>query len=222
MGVMGTAGGLVFNLFRSLLGVPLEDSDVTVVLLAIALVVFGWLLGYHWRVLQSDRAQAAGQLTRLRSAFQVVVFEPADGRFSDQVGQALQAEAPDIQVVVQLAGQPLPKTLELAGAVVLPSSLAVNPPGRLGKWLDKYGGTRLVVPVEAPGWVWAGVSETNLEPLSKYTARLAARLAEGQEVRSARFRQAWVVRGYLFALQLSLMLMSFLFSIVMSIFQLGS
>jgi hypothetical protein len=62
-----------------------------------------------------------------------------------------------------------------ADAVILPGSLALNPQGNVGAWIQSFGGSRLIVPDEAAGVWW-------LNDFGQ-AADSAKALAEGQEIR---------------------------------------
>jgi hypothetical protein len=98
-----------------------------------------------------------------------------------------------------------------AGAVVLPGSLALDPPAALATWLRAFKGSRLIVPDETAGVVWTQDAEQ---------AALAARaLAEGQEVRlpSTRRVTALTVVAYVFAILFTLQLLFVLLSLGISL-----
>jgi hypothetical protein len=80
-------------------------------------------------------------------------------------------------------------------AIILPAGLALDPPGNLRQWLEKYPGSRLVVPQPAQGWLWVGGAQPDLNQ-----AALALRqLAEGQEVRQKAAASGWTIFLYVLA-----------------------
>lgn len=218
MGVMGTGGSLVYQLFRALLGMLADD--LTVVWLVVTLVLFAALLWYHWTILRQDQGQEVGTLTERQSAFKVAVIEMENDGFGELMSEALHNEAPGVSVLRQAADKPASKEVKQAGALVIPSNLVAEPPRALQVWLEKYEGPRLVVPTEGQDWVWIGLAETNPDPLSKHTAKLVRQLAEGEAVKTARFRYAWTVMGYFFAFQLALTAIGILIRITVAIIDL--
>lgn len=218
MGMMGTGGSLVYQLFRALLDMRVED--LTVAWLVVTLALFTALLWYHWSVLRSDQGQAAGMLQVRQAGFKVAVIEAENNGFGDLMTEALQNEAPEVGVLRQMAGRPAPKEAKQADAIILPANLVTQTPPALRVWLEKYEGQRLVVPTASEDWVWIGLAETNLDPLRKYTAKLVRQLAEGETVKPTRFRYTWTVMGYFFAFQLAIMAIGILILIATAIIDL--
>jgi hypothetical protein len=91
-------------------------------------------------------------------------------------------------------------------AVVMPGSLAVNPPEKAGAWIRSFNGIRLIVEDELAGVAW-------MNDLGQ-AADSARAMAEGQKIRPhasrAKGTSAWTYVAYvfaaLFALQLLFML----------------
>ncbi|MFC1936279.1 DUF5671 domain-containing protein [Chloroflexota bacterium] len=197
MGVMLTAGDFFFQVLRQLLGDTVDNFTLEVVRSIAFLVLFAVLTLYHWRALRGDGQRATRLLAELHAAFSVAIFETHEGDFTSSVLAALKSEAPEIPVAIQTVGEPLDESLAGAGAVILPAELAANPPEAIRIWLDEFGGVRLVVTLEAPGWVWVGAGETRPEALARQAAKAAGQLAEGQSGRAAS-RSIWVTLGYIF------------------------
>ena len=180
LGVMDAAGGLIYYLFRLLLGLQEQNYGPKMLQFGLLLLLFGGLMWLHWSAIRRDRSFTAAARAEQRAAFRVVVLDTGEGDFGAQMAEALQAEAPEMQVQVHQVGAAMPETLPEVGAVILPASLSSQLSGKLGQTLAQYNGTRLVVPDESPGWVWIGAAETNPEPLRKQAARLTAQLAQGE------------------------------------------
>lgn len=218
IGVMASAGVLVYNLLQALLGRP-PDRLMELVLDSLRNLLLFVILGvYHGLVLARDGRQAASALTQKHAAFPVLVFDPGDGAFGAAVQAAIRKHTPGMPVNVQPAGQAIPKETA-PRAIVLPGDLALNPPAALRKWLEKYGGNRIVVPREAPGWVWTGGLKESMALAQ--AAQAVGQLAEGQEVRLAAGGGGGagaLVALYILASICGLQVLIFLISLGMSVF----
>jgi hypothetical protein len=206
IGGMVSAVGLVFTLINALLTLD-ADSDFARTLLNFLqyLILFAIVLLYHLLALRRDGASTADLLAEKQTAFPVLVFDAGDGRFGSAMQAALAKQAPRLPVQVLNVKQDTTGDVK-AGAVILPGSLAVDPPEPLAKWLRAFNGSRLIVPDDAAGVMWTQDTQQ---------AALAARaLAEGQEVRlpSTRRTSALTVVAYVFA---SLFAMQLLFGLLM-------
>jgi hypothetical protein len=164
-----------------------------------AFVLFAVLLAYHWQALRADGRLSTRLLAAQHAEFSVVIFEPAQGGFAEKIAEVLGVETPDIPVAVHPVGETLDQSLAGAGAVILPASLAANPPEAIRIWLQEFGGTRIVVPAPAENWVWIGVEDEKLDALGKQAAKAVEQLAEGQQEVKARSRSPWTIMGYIFA-----------------------
>jgi hypothetical protein len=204
IGGMIFAVALVFQLLRNALtGQPEIDFLSTFLNDAQLVVLFALLLIYHLVVLRSDGRSAAAALGRKQSAFKVLVMDSGKG-FGESVRAALARTAPSVPVTVA-ARQPRGKF----DAMVISGSRLLDAP----QWIRSFKGTRIVVPDEAEGLLWAG--GPGADPL--HQAALAVRqLAEGQGVRQRPGASGWMIVVYiaaaLFGLQLILMLVAMVVS----------
>ena len=99
-------------------------------------------------------------------------------------------------------------------AVVLPSDLALDPPAALRRWLEKYNGSRIVVP-RATG-KWTVVGQTARLPLNQ-AALTVRQLAEGQELRPSG-TPGWLIVVYVLAGLMGLPILLSLISALVSSF----
>jgi hypothetical protein len=211
IGVMASAGVLVYNLLQALLGRP-PDGLLQWILDSLRNLILFALLGvYHGVVLRRDGRRAAGALAEKHAAFPVLVFDPGDGAFGEAARAVIDKHTPGLPVTVQLAEGPIPKEAA-PQAILLPADLALHPPAALRKWLEKYAGSRIVVPRPTPGWVWTG--EMKESAALAQAAQAVRQLAEGQEVRlaAAGANAGWLIVLYIAAgicgLQVLVMLIS--------------
>jgi hypothetical protein len=218
IGVMITAGTVIFYIFTTVLGDPINDFALRTLQMVGALILFAILLAYHWQALRADGRLSTRLLAAQHAEFSVVIFEPAVGGFAEVIAEVLRQETPDVPVAVHPVGENLDDSLAGAGAVILPASLAANPPEAIRIWLQEFGGTRLVVPAPAENWVWIGVEDEKLEAFGKQTAKAVEQLAEGQQEVRVRSRSAWTIMGYIFAVAAVLGALCLLTAIVQEAF----
>ena len=224
VGGMILAVSLLNLLLRSLFGNPVDNllqqslKDIEILFLFIGLGI------YHGLMLRRDGSRASIALAEKHAGFAVLVFEPGAGAFGETMREALHKQAPRLPVVIQSAGQPvLPDGSPRA--ILLPATLAMDPPESLRAWLADYHGSRVVVPLAAsdPGqsnskaWLFAG----GVRPLPQaavQAAQLVRQLAEGQEIRQQTGTSGWRVVVYIAAVFLGLELLGALLSLGISLF----
>jgi len=197
MGVMFSAGAILYQIFDAVLGRPPSDFVLTLVHTLVTLGLFVVVTLYHWRVQNQDSRMSSASLEAQHAAFPVVVIDPGDGEFAGLVAAAINKAAPKIPVTVYTAGEKIDKSLASASAIALPAHLLSSAPDALARWLGKYTGKRVVVPAQTDEWTWIGLDEDKLEKLAKQAAAALRQLAEGQTA-ATKTRSAWTVFGYIF------------------------
>jgi Domain of unknown function (DUF5671) len=224
VGGMVTAVSLLYLLLRSLLGISVENllqqalKDLEYLFLFVGLGI------YHGLMLGKDGRLASQALAEKHAGFPVIIFDPGDGVFGQAMLAALHRQAPRLPAIIQPAGQPVPQAFEstagssetAAKAILVPGELALNPPEALRKWLDRYNGSRLVIPQTAQGWIWAG----GIRPLpaaATQAAQAVRLLAEGQEVRQQAGPSGWMVLVYILAGLFGLEILGLLISLGVSL-----
>lgn len=181
MGVMFSAGGLLFQLLNAFLGNPGDTLLLQSLQLLLTMLLFAALLGYHGWVLRSDNRQTERLLARRRAKYPVLVLAPAEEGISEALVAALEQEAPDLPVAVHPIEQGAPdETFSAAKAVILPAELLTTPGEALRLWLRAFDGKRIVIITPAGDWLW--VPQANVVASSRNAARLARRLAEGEDI----------------------------------------
>jgi len=214
--VIGGMASAIYLVYTILFGIldHRSESFVTDVLNGIQLLgLFTAFLVYHWTALRQDGDHAANALAARQAGFAVLVLESNGTGFASQMVDALKRASPSIPVAAQVVEQGIHEDAGVAQAVVLPSTLALNPPEALRLWLNNYTGHKVIVPVACKGWYWpAGVQKNG----SGSAAQIVRQLAEGQEVRSSAGNSAWQVVAYVFAVLFGLQLLFLLFSLGIS------
>ena len=208
IGGMVSAIGVFYNLLYALLGAA-EDNFTRDVLNALQLLVlFAAFLAYHWSALRRDGGRKAESLLALQEQFPVLVFEQAGSGFAPLMQEAIKQVAPNVPAAALSLEDGLPEGAEAARAVILPSTLAFNPPEALRLWLKEYDGHKIIVPVEAPRWYWTGGFPRNGISAA---AQMVRQLSEGQEVRASAGTSTIQVVAYVFAILFGLQLLFALF-----------
>jgi len=208
IGGMVTAVGLVYLLINTLLTQEV-DSDFWRQLLNMLqlLILFVVLLVYHLSCLRRDGAMAGQTLEARQREFPVVVIDSGREAMTNAITVAMSKHAPDVPVVVKSVEESV-KAGDVK-AVILPASLALNPPDALRKWLKKFEGEKLVVAEAVSGWVL-----TALTP--EQAAQSARQVAEGEAVRLAVPSPVWRVVQTIAVIVLGLEILLFLFALGMS------
>ena len=208
IGGMGTAVGLVYLVINTILTREVDPDFVARLLNMLQLLVlFVVLLLYHLNKLRHDGAQADQTLETRQREFPVLVLDPGDEAFVKAITKAMGKHAPGVPVVVQ----PLDKSgkLEDSKAIILPASLALNPPASLRKRLNAFDGEKVVVAEAVPGWVL-----TALTP--EQAAQSARQAAEGEEIRLPSPSPVWKVVQTAAVIILGLQVLFFLLALGIS------
>ena len=155
--------------------------------------------------MRRDGRWTAAALALKHAAFKVLVVDSGGG-FGDSVRAALGKVAPNVPVTVT-TGRPRGKF----DAMVLSGSQLLEAPA----WVRLFSGTRVVVPDESQGLLWAG----GLPAASIQKAALTVRqLAEGQAVRQRAASSGWMVVVYVAAALFGMELILLLVGLVVSSF----
>jgi hypothetical protein len=183
LGVMFSAGPLIYQLVRAALGEPAEDLPLQALRLVLTLLLFSLLLAYHGWVLRGDNRLTEGLLLRRRAQYPVLVLAPAEAGFAEALVAALEREVPGLPVAVHPIEQGAPdETFSAAKAVILPAELLTTPGEALRLWLRSFDGKRIVITTPAGDWLWVPGTNGGITTSARRAARLARRLAEGEEL----------------------------------------
>jgi hypothetical protein len=209
IGGMASAVGLIYQLVNALLsGNPPADFLSSTLNAAQLLVLFAVLLIYHLNCMRRDGAQTGQILEERQRSFPVLLIDPGDEAFAKAIKAAMAKHAPNVPLVVKPASESV--EADEAKAVILPTSLALDPPDALRKWLKGFSGEKIVVGEAASGWVL-----NTLTP--ERAAQTGRRVAEGEEVRLARPSAAWEIIKIVAVVLLGIELLFLLFALGMSL-----
>lgn len=189
----GVIGGMIsavaffYQLINSVLTGQSPNTFLATVLNDLQLVLlFAVLLIYHLGALRRDGRFSAAALAARQAAFKVVVVDSGKG-FAQAVQGAITRIAPNVPVTIS-ARQPRGKF----NAVVVSGSRALDPP----VWIRAFSGSRIIVPDEDPGVVWAGGVSSGAVQKAAMAVR---QLAEGQGVRTRALGSGWMIIVYVAA-----------------------
>jgi hypothetical protein len=209
IGGMVSAIWLAYTLLVALLDSPTATFSTDVLNALQLLVLFVAFLVYHWTALRRDGGHKAESLDALQEQFPVLVFEQAGSGFAPLMQEAIKQVAAAVPAAAQPVEQAIPEGAEAARAVILPSTLAFNPPESLRLWLKEYEGHKIIVPVETPNWYWPGGFPRNGVSAA---AQMVRQLSEGQEVRTSAGISTLQVVAYVFAILFGIQLLFMLFA----------
>ena len=207
IGGMSSAVALVFQLLNALLGGQTDSTFLATVLNDLQLLaLFIILFIYHLLVLRRDGLFTASALAKKQSDFKVLIVDSGNG-FGELVKSAMAKSAPNVSVAIA-DGKPEGQF----NAVVLSGSLVVDAPD----WIRSFNGSRIIVPDEAQGIIWAGGVNRNA---IQQAAHVVRQLAEGQPVRQQTGgNSGWVIVGYVAAALFGLQILFALMALVVSAF----
>ncbi len=198
MGIMVSAGSLIFQLLSALLGDPAGNFQRASLMLLEMLLLLILLVAYHWTVLRADGHKAERSLAARHAEFPVLVLVTETGdEFSASVTSALQREAASLPVAIHPVANGIPdETLSEARVVIVPGSLAATPPEAIRLWLQGFAGIRLAVPTPTKNWFWVFGSGRAIPSLAQQTAKMVRQLAEGENIPKLQATSAWMIVLY--------------------------
>jgi len=210
IGGMASAVGMVYQLVNALLsGDPSADFLPSVLNATQLLALFAVLLVYHLNCMRRDGAWAGRTLEERQRGFPVMVIDPGNDAFVKAVTAAFAKHAPEVPIILHAVDEKMAKDGD-AKAVILPVSLALDPPEALRKWLKGFSGEKIVVGEAVSGWVLSALNP-------EQAAQSARQVAEGEEVRLARPSAAWEIVKTVAVVLLGIELLFMLFGLGMSL-----
>jgi hypothetical protein len=205
MTVLSSAVFIVFKVLSWFLGLDAPTLSELGHSIAFSMIAVGvWL--YHGFALRSDHKLSSQEQVRQLEGLRVAVVDISDGHFGRAVVQALKQEMPDLDLEPIVLTQPSTEdlvgetegddekiaTLAQAGLIVGPWMIAV-PGGAEGTVTPAIAqavldspALKLLAPIWAEGWDWAGVDRWDAEALVRQTVSAVKQIAAGEEVKPAR------------------------------------
>ena len=226
---------IVYRLLSLALGERVEGSLLSDLGQAIAFSLIGvgvWL--YHGSALRVDGQLAQRERAERLGRLRVAVVDTGEGSFGRAVLDGLRREFPGIvldpigltQTAAETMGMDITindqqasirKRLAEAGLIVGTWEMAVSGGGG-GSVTDDISGAvvasparKLLIPLRAEGWDWAGVDWWDSEALVRQTVRAVKQIVEGEEIKPIRPLSAIAIIGTIIGV---LFLLSLLFSVL--------
>ena len=198
MGIMISAGVLIFGVLQAVLGNPDDDLLQSSLELVSLLILFSLFIWYHGLVLRSDGRLLDQTQAEQQAKFPILVLVSDMGTLSEMLVAALLKEAPAMPVAVHVVEQGIPDdALSDAKAVILPASIAVNPGEAIRLWLKNFHGARFVIPTSVEGWVWVSGNDHPILNQVRKTAEMVRKLSEGEDISKTRAYSPWLIFGYI-------------------------
>jgi hypothetical protein len=217
IGSMVSTGWLLYELISNLLGIAESNSLQIIFRILGTLVLFLVFTYYHWRLLRQDGKLLDETLAERQRNFPVAILSE-DTDFTERVQKAMSILAPNIPVVVQAVKKPLAKEIGTAKAAILQTDTLVNAGKSVLDWLQDFDGKRIVLPSEAPGWIWLGFGEHNLERQTRQAVKVVQQLAEAGESKGARSLSPGTVVGYVIGVIIGLIVFCMFSSAIIELF----
>ncbi|MEA3351809.1 MAG: DUF5671 domain-containing protein [Chloroflexota bacterium] len=200
IGVMASAGGLIFELLSALFGDHAPNLLRESLALTETLIMFALLLAYHWNAIRSDNRLAEHSLAARHAEFPVLILAPEIGTFTESIINALKKETESLPVVVHQIENGAPdKSLSDAKAVIIPSELSTSPPEAIRLWLQDFDGERVVIPTPVENWHWVFASGRELSACARQAAKMIRHLAEGEDISQSQGTSTWQIVLYILA-----------------------
>ncbi len=221
IGAMTFTAQLLYALLNAVLSGANQDLAYETSRLFLSLVIDVSFLVYHWRALREDGRLAQQTLGSLHAAFPTLVLTEEMGSPSAVFGsafvQALERSAARLPVAVHSVELGAPdETMFGAKVILLPVGLALNPPESLRLWLAEYKGQRILVPLPAEKWAWLGAVDKRPNDMAREAAQMIRQMAEGELVRQVLTNNPWSIAGYILGGLFGLIVISLLFSLLVS------
>lgn len=178
------------------------------------LILFASFLAYHWITLRNDGSHRVEALSSRQARFTVIIFEAQDSGFARPILQAIQQISSSIPVAIQSLEAGLPEETSEVQAVIIPSSLAIDPPEALRLWLKNFSGQKLIAPVKMEKWYWPGPA---FEQSNKIIAQAVKQMSEGQNVKPSGGVSAIQIVAYVLAALFGIQLLFVLITLAVSV-----
>ncbi len=185
MTVLGSGVYLVFRLIGLALGVGQSGNLLADLGQAIAysLMAVGiWL--YHGSILRADGRRVKEMQAERLASLRVAVLDAGDESLGRVLLDELQRELPglDLQTLDARAAN-TPAALAKADLIVGPSSVAVTG-DEAARAIAASPAPKLLLPIPAEGWHWAGISELKTQDTIRQTVRAVKQFAAGEEIKA--------------------------------------
>ncbi len=191
IGIMFIVGSLLFLIISTVLGDPPDNLANFLSEVLGSMVFVALLTAYHWQQLRADNSKSSLSLSAQHAEFSVLILDSGDEEFTDRLLKEFEEEVPKMPVSVQAIGNEFEENAESVDAILLRSSFLTKPTKEFSNWLDKFGGTRVVIPDNTDDWVWVGLSGGNEDKWIKNAVQSIEKISEKQTYSPAG-RSPWI------------------------------
>jgi hypothetical protein len=214
------AAGMVFFLgLDTLLGTPAVDFWERMAERFLGLVLtLVWLI-YHIQVLRKDGQIAQEALGHRHAAFPVLLLVAGADSLTGELENAFHRQMPQLPFNVLDLSQEMPNAQHLGvKAVLLQSSLALDPSDTLRAWMAQTAAQRLVIPSIQENWHLLGIQVRSRRETARMAVQSVRRLAEGLAFQNTPSLSPWMVVFIVFGGLAFLQLLLGLFGLLISSF----
>ncbi len=137
--------------------------------------LFVVFLIYHLRVLRADGKATDDGLEKDEASFSVLVFQKEGSTQGNELSQAVQRASKNITVTLADVKN---LTEDNPDLIIVPATLATNPPYQLREYLKVFPGKVLVLPEMKDNWHWLNTHQSSSEKLIRDTVRAIEQFSE--------------------------------------------
>lgn len=210
LGVMFSSGALLYRLLMSLLGTSNPNLLLESLRNLRLLMIFSFVLVYHWRTLRSDLQKVAIIKETQRANYRVAILtkNPEQAKL---ITEQLTREAPGITASVISPAAVHIAELQNYPCVIVDDEILWEDP--IPEVLKEYTGERVIISHPKEGWYWSFGYER--KPLAQVgeVAKWVHALADGRPIPQPARYSAWSVVAYILA---GLFLLQILFGLIMT------
>ena len=168
------------------------------------LALFGILFFYHWKTMQRDGDYQSAKADEKGNTLNVLCMTENDDPLALQLASLMEKEYPKVNIIVQST----PETEADIHALILPEKDTFTSDEKLRTWIEKFNGSKFIVPSETSAWFWADEPEVLAKALKD--------IAEGESPKLEKKAPAWMIAVYILA---GLMAFQLLFILIIIIFE---
>ncbi|MGB9640054.1 MAG: DUF5671 domain-containing protein [Anaerolineales bacterium] len=210
LGVMFSSGALLYRLLMSLFGTSNPNLLLESLRNLRLLLIFSFVLVYHWRTLRIDLRKAATMQEMQRANYRVAILtkNPEQARL---ITEELTREAPGIMTSAISPAELHGEVLQNYPCVIVDDEALWE--SHLLEVLKDYTGERVIISHPKKGWYWSCGDER--KPLAQVSevAKWVHALADGRPLPQSTRYSAWGIIAYVLA---GLFLLQILFGLIMT------
>jgi len=200
VGSMLSAGWWIYGILNALLDQMPSNFWMNFFQQLRIAVLFSIFLVYHLRVLREDGVETRQAKSKSQSDFSVLALQSDDSSIGNKLVEAIHHKFPDLPTsIIQVQPNMSVDVIPQSSLLLIPSSLATNPPEVLQMYLQDYTGKILVIPQEQENWHWLGMVNRDQKRLVQEAATAVQQLSENQIPRATAPNNPWMIVAYVLA-----------------------